>query len=153
MIYHEKERTNSNAVLRAVILHIIIQVLPNDIQPFLLLWVDVVVVSLRHIVFKSWQEMLKYGRDCGIMNKKTARRYSIMKDNHLQAVHDDDLSSLLSSLGVYEKVHSGQCVCSFCQKTITLENLGALIPLDGEIVFSCDSHICLNSMMEAGEIK
>ena len=87
------------------------------------------------------------------MNKKVVWGYSIMKDNHLQAVHDDDLSSLLSSLGVYEKVHSGQCTCSFCQKIISLENLGAIIPLNGEIVFSCDSHSCLNSMMEAGEVK
>ena len=31
-----------------------------------------------------------------------------MKDNHLQAVHDDDLIALLSSLGVYDKVRDGQ---------------------------------------------
>ncbi len=74
-----------------------------------------------------------------------------MKDNHLQAVHDDDLTALLSSLGVYDKVRDGQCACSFCKKGITLENLGAIIPMNGEIAFSCDSHMCLNSMVEAGD--
>lgn len=74
-----------------------------------------------------------------------------MKDNHLQAVHDDDLIALLSSLGVYDKVRDGQCACLFCKKGITLENLGAIIPMNGEIAFSCDSHVCLNSMVEAGD--
>lgn len=74
-----------------------------------------------------------------------------MKDNHLQAVHDDDLSALLVSLGVYDKIHDGQCSCIFCEKVITFENLGAIIPLKGKIAFSCDSQICLNSMGEASD--
>lgn len=85
------------------------------------------------------------------MNKIVPWRYSTMKDNHLQAVHDDDLTALLSSLGVFEKIRDGQCSCSFCQKRITVENLGAIIPVNGEIAFSCDSHVCLNSMVEAGD--
>lgn len=73
-----------------------------------------------------------------------------MKDNHLQAVHDDDLNALLSSLGVYEKVCDGQYACPFCKKKITFENLGAIIPINGKIAFSCNSQACLNSMVEAG---
>lgn len=73
-----------------------------------------------------------------------------MKDSRLQAVHDDDLITLLTSLGKYDKVCTGQSSCSFCKKTITLENLGAIVPINGEIAFSCDSLICINNMVEEG---
>ncbi len=85
------------------------------------------------------------------MKQDIPRGYVTMKDNRLQAVHDDDLTALLSSLGIYEKVCTGQCLCSFCKKVITHENLGAIIPVNGEIALSCDSQICLNSMAEAGD--
>lgn len=74
-----------------------------------------------------------------------------MKDSHLKAVHDDDLESLLSSLGYFERVSHGECQCAFCGTVITLENLGAIVPQNGEIVFSCDSTGCLQRMIEAGE--
>ena len=74
-----------------------------------------------------------------------------MKDNRLKAVHDDDLSTLLTSLGLYDKIQKQQCVCHFCQRIITLENLGAIIPLNGEISLSCDMPGCLDSMVKAGE--
>lgn len=73
-----------------------------------------------------------------------------MKDSRLQAVHDDDLITLLTSLGKYDKVCAGQCSCHFCGQTITLENLGAIVPQNGEIAFSCDSLICINNMLEEG---
>ncbi len=85
------------------------------------------------------------------MSKKHFRRYSILKDNMLQAVHDDDLLSLLESLGVSDKINSGLCLCTFCKAKITYENLGAILPVHGEIAFSCDSPMCLNFMVEAGE--
>lgn len=84
------------------------------------------------------------------MKKKTSWRYFVMKNNRLQAVHDDDLSNLLMSLGVYENVQNGKCSCLFCQKVITFDNLGAIVPISGEISFVCDSAMCLNSMTEAG---
>lgn len=83
--------------------------------------------------------------------KNMTRRFSAVKNNRLQAVHDDDLSALLISLGVYSKVLDGQCSCQFCQRVITFKNLGAIIPINGGIAFSCDSPSCLNSMAEAGE--
>lgn len=85
------------------------------------------------------------------MLKNNSGRYSTMKNNHLQAVHDDDLSTLLISLGVYDEVCAGRHSCHFCQQSITLKNLGAIVPLNGNIEFSCDNPLCLKSMVEAGE--
>ena len=76
--------------------------------------------------------------------------YSLMKDSHIKAVHDDDLKSLLSSLGYYEKVRNGECQCHFCLQTISMNNLGAILPLNGKIAFLCDSADCLQKMIEVG---
>lgn len=73
-----------------------------------------------------------------------------MRNNRLQAVHDDDLSNLLMSLGVYESIQNGKCSCLFCQKVITFDNLGAIVPINSEINFVCDSARCLSSMAGAG---
>ena len=80
--------------------------------------------------------------------KEKKRGYDIVKDNQLQAVHDDDLISLLISLGIYEKVKNHQINCTFCQKPISEENIGAIIPLDGEIALVCDTPKCLKRMSE-----
>lgn len=69
-----------------------------------------------------------------------------MKDECLQAVHDDDLLSLLKSLGVEKNILSGECVCNVCGKIITLENLGAIVPQDGNITFVCDDLNCINAI-------
>lgn len=74
-----------------------------------------------------------------------------MKNNRLQAVHDDDLDVLLTSLGLRDKINAEQCFCQFCNKVITFANLGAIIPWNGEITFSCDSLRCINSMTEFGD--
>ncbi len=85
------------------------------------------------------------------MNKNLNKRYCIMKDECLQAVHDDDLLSLLKSLGVEKNILSGECVCNVCGKIITLENLGAIVPQDGNITFVCDDLNCINAMAKEGD--
>lgn len=79
------------------------------------------------------------------------KEFCIMNDNHLKAVHDDDLCTLLKTLGCLENVEKGKCLCCFCHQTILLSNLGAIIPYKNEIVFSCDQSICLNKLLEMGE--
>lgn len=76
-----------------------------------------------------------------------------MDDKHIKAVHDDDLVSLLSSLGVYEQIKSNSCRCHFCRQIISLDNLGAIIPLDGSIVFSCNVEKCLQQMIKVGDVS
>lgn len=87
-----------------------------------------------------------------MMNKSKRRGYSLMKDSQLKAVHDDDLVTLLKTLGSYDGVSSGQCHCYFCKNTITLDNIGSIFPLNGEVQFSCDSPVCLTELVrgEAG---
>ena len=75
-----------------------------------------------------------------------------MQNSSLKAVHDDDLESLLNSLGYLEKVHNGNCTCNFCGNTITIENLGAIFPLCGKVCFSCGDALCMKQLVEGGEL-
>jgi len=62
--------------------------------------------------------------------------------HEINAVHENDLPSLLESLGLLESVKNGLILCHFCSKVITLENLNCLYPKDGEIKFCCDNLEC-----------
>lgn len=73
-----------------------------------------------------------------------------MMDAHLKAVHDDDLKSLLESLGVYERVEEGHYKCLFCGERITVDNLGSIISHEGEIKFSCNRDECLQKTVDIG---
>lgn len=73
-----------------------------------------------------------------------------MKDAHLKAVHDDDLKTLLESLGVYGRIEDGQCCCLFCGEKISIDNLGSIISHEGEIKFSCNQDKCLQQIVDIG---
>lgn len=74
----------------------------------------------------------------------------MVQNEHMKAVYDDDLATLLQSLRVYDDICDGKVLCEYCQQQVTLENLGAIIPIDGRIAFSCDKAGCLNSLAEEG---
>lgn len=76
-----------------------------------------------------------------------------MDDKRIKAVHNDDLVSLLSSLGVYEQIKSNNCRCHFCEQIISLDNLGAIIPHNNSIVFSCNVEKCLQQMIKVGDVS
>lgn len=84
------------------------------------------------------------------MRKSRKMGYDLVKEKHLKAVHDDDLITLLSSLGCYDKLTQGKCVCFFCDDLLTLKNIGAIFPYEGEIQFSCNKESCLTSMVKLG---
>lgn len=82
-----------------------------------------------------------------MMKTPRKRGYLLMKDDQIKAVHDDDLTSLLKALGNYERVCNGQCNCFFCNNIIKMENIGAIFPHQGEILFSCDLPSCLRKLV------
>lgn len=84
------------------------------------------------------------------MNKKSGG-YSIMDDNRIQAVHDDDLRALLTSLGVLDGVNNGEYHCIFCQNEDNEDNIGAILPLDRSIAFTCNASCCVDKLIEGGE--
>lgn len=65
-----------------------------------------------------------------------------MKNNQLNVVHDNDLESLLRSIGAYDAVVKGEKQCLFCGNTITFDNISSIVPHEGAVEFTCDSPEC-----------
>jgi len=61
----------------------------------------------------------------------------------LKAVHDDDLTSFLASLGELDAVQRGERRCKFSNDVITLQNLHAIFPESGSIKYVCDKPACV----------
>lgn len=70
------------------------------------------------------------------------REAVIMKDNSIKVVYDSDLVSLLESLNVLENVMKGECVCVFCGRVISIDNIDGIIPMGDDISFSCNESAC-----------
>ena len=81
------------------------------------------------------------------MFNKTRLKAKIVKNDEINCVHDDDLEKLLKSLGVYEDVVLGNFNCLFCQKTITMENIDAIVPYEGTVQFTCDCEECHKKLL------
>lgn len=63
------------------------------------------------------------------------------------AVHDVDLEKALRKLGIYEKLVKGAMYCMICEESVNLENLGALMRVNGKIKVICDKPACLSTAM------
>src|ERR1039457_7270513 len=66
----------------------------------------------------------------------------------IAAVHDDNLTEFLDSLGVLSEVTKGRAKCKFCHGPVTLDNLAAVFPESGDVKFVCDKVGCLPSLTE-----
>jgi len=65
-----------------------------------------------------------------------------MSEKEIQAVYDEDLSKLLTDLGLKEDFDSGKIKCAFCGDIITLENFFSIFSDGEKIKFSCKKEDC-----------
>jgi len=63
------------------------------------------------------------------------------------AVHDMGLEKALRRLGIYERLVKGAMCCMICEDSVDLENLGALMRVNGKIKVICDRSACLSAAM------
>lgn len=77
------------------------------------------------------------------------RKLSLVKEK-IPAVADKDLRRLLKGLGLLENLEKHSILCSICEKTLSLKNIGCLYPSESEIKLCCDNLKCLQKAI--GEI-
>lgn len=62
----------------------------------------------------------------------------------LKAAYKDDMPSILEKLNMKKEVEDGLVYCTQCGQTISLENLGVIIPLKkGHIEIICNAPECI----------
>jgi hypothetical protein len=71
-----------------------------------------------------------------------------LKKEIIYAVHDQSLENFLESLGLLDKIKKEEIRCVKCDCTITLENLGFIIPSKAGIEICCDNPKCYYEMMQ-----
>ena len=59
------------------------------------------------------------------------------------AISDKDIAGLLRRLGLYKDVVEGRAKCYICGRRLTLENIGAVLIIDGKPVLVCDKPSCI----------
>ena len=76
-----------------------------------------------------------------------------MSNNTMKAVAADDMTTLLQSLDVYDEILEGLHSCIFCEQAISEDNIGAIVPDNGEIKFCCNNAKCTLKMMGVGRFE
>ena len=72
----------------------------------------------------------------------------------IDAVHKQDLKILLEKLGQLTDIENGQLKCTFCDKTLSLDNITCIYPREGKIVFCCNDLDChKKALKEIDEIQ
>ena len=61
----------------------------------------------------------------------------------LKAVHDDDLTHFLTSLGELDAFQRGERRCKFSNDVITFDNLYAIFAESGSIKYVCHKPACV----------
>lgn len=64
----------------------------------------------------------------------------------IKAVWDSDLQVLLENLGIWEELLLGEVTCLECQRVVSLENLGTIIPREDGAEVTCDDPQCLRAV-------
>jgi len=77
------------------------------------------------------------------------------KKPEVLAVHKQKLEEFLKELELWEPLLRGKLACVVCGITITIDNIGVIIPSGEDIVFCCSNPACIYKMRKKleGELK
>lgn len=67
---------------------------------------------------------------------------SFFKTTGIKAVYEDDLPTLLTSLGISESIERGEFKCSNCGRVVTNENLWGILRSNKKLHLICSDPEC-----------
>lgn len=76
--------------------------------------------------------------------------FSIMKDNKVKAVIEDDFVPLLKTLGIYQDIVDGQVACMYCGQKVGISEIEAIVPVKREVKIVCSTSECRNKLLVGG---
>lgn len=65
------------------------------------------------------------------------------KHTTIKAVDDQDFPDFLRRIGVYEIIENGEAGCHICGDTLTVDQIEAVLPEDGKVIFICSKPKCM----------
>ena len=64
----------------------------------------------------------------------------------LEAIHRQDIKTLLENWGLLDDFKTGKIKCRFCGDVMLEKNFGAIFPENKQIFFSCSKLNCLSKL-------
>lgn len=84
-------------------------------------------------------------------NEKVKRKWILLDNEEIKAVHETDVPALLEALGELGNIEAGNLRCIYCGTVITLENIEGIVPYGSEVTFSCNATSCkINLLKDMG---
>jgi len=74
----------------------------------------------------------------------------LLRRQEILAVHKRKLIEFLEKLELLEQFQKGELRCAICEETISLDNIGLIIPSGDEILVCCSKAEC---MFKARELR
>jgi len=71
-----------------------------------------------------------------------------LKKEPIKAVDDENLSDLLKSLGLLDRLEQGRLTCAACGDVITAESLQAIIPRGNTVDVICWKPACIQTTVQ-----
>jgi hypothetical protein len=63
----------------------------------------------------------------------------------IHSIRDRDLEAILKYFELEDAIKTGQMLCHFCARKITLDNIGAFLIMQNKPVIYCDFSECLGA--------
>lgn len=70
-----------------------------------------------------------------------------MRNGEMDAVHIDDLQTLLQRMGLKEKFNANELKCKFCNTKINIENIHSILPESGRVSVICNDPGCIQKLL------
>jgi len=69
---------------------------------------------------------------------KRERAYELIR-----VIYHKDTVNFFKSIGLFDKLTSGEILCSVCGEKITIKNFRAVTRKSGKLLFCCDKDSCI----------
>lgn len=65
------------------------------------------------------------------------------KRTNIKAVDDQDFPAFLQRIGALGIIEDGKAKCRFCGNVVSVSDVDAVVPVDGDILFVCNRPKCM----------
>jgi len=67
----------------------------------------------------------------------------------IRVIYHKDVTEFFKSLGLFDKLTSGEILCSVCGEKITIENFRAVTRKSGKLLFCCNKDACIQEFISS----
>ena len=71
-----------------------------------------------------------------------------LQRDKVHAIHEQDMETIVRELGLFEKIISGEILCSECGGKVNIDSIQFIYMQDEDIKICCNATDCYKSLMD-----